>query len=217
MSKKAITRPFKVKSADSATGIFTGYASVFGELDSYRDIVMPGAFAKSLRRFKELTRKVPMLWQHDPRTPIGVYTELAEDDTGLLVTGQCNMDVQQGRECHALMAQEALTGLSIGYNTVRDEWDEKGMARKLFEVDLWEISPVTFPAGDSARVDGVKSVDLITSLSDAEAYLRDAGMSKSEATAFVSRVKRLDTRSESVASDEASIRKALATLRSIPR
>src|SRR5690606_7913357 len=152
-----IDRPFQVKEVGK-DGKFAGYGSVFGELDSYRDIVMPGAFAKSLAEdFDAKDRLVPMLWQHDYFNPIGVYDVIREDSKGLYVEGACNMEVQQGRECHALMKQGALTGLSIGYTTVVSEWDEKALTRKLIEVNLWEVSPVTFPAGDSARAQ-VKSL-----------------------------------------------------------
>lgn len=213
MAQKHIDRPFEVKSV-SADGTFTGIASPFGELDSHYDIVLPGAFAKSLATFEERKRKVPMLWQHNSREPIGVYTSLKETDTELLVTGQCNMKVQRGQECHALMEQGALTGLSIGFNTVNDEWDEKGMVRRIKEVDLWEISPVTFPSADSARVLSVKTIDTMETLSDMEKLLRDVGgFTKSEALAFVARVKSLAQRSESADVQPDDLKKAMAILR----
>lgn len=186
---RTLDRPFEVKEVGT-DGTFAGYGSVFGELDSYRDIVMPGAFAKSLKAdFSAKNRKVPMLWQHDSYNPIGVYEVIREDTKGLYVEGHCNMEVQQGRECHALMKQGALTGLSIGYTTVQSEWDEKAISRKLIEVNLWEVSPVTFPAGDSARAQ-VKTLAEVGTLSELEDYLRDAyGVSRKEATALASRLK----------------------------
>ena len=191
MSAKILymNRPFEVKEV-GGDGKFSGYGSVFGELDSYRDIVMPGAFKRTLNEdFDRKGRKVPMLWQHKYWEPIGVYEVIREDDHGLYVEGACNMEVQQGRECHALMKQGALTGLSIGYNTVKSEWDEKALTRKLWELDLWEVSPVTFPAGDSARAQ-VKSLAEIATLGELEDYLRDAyGASRKEATALASRIK----------------------------
>lgn len=211
MNRKILNRPFKVKSVDP-DGTFVGYASVFGELDSYRDIVLKGAFTNSLKEFEAEDRLVPMLWQHDQRNPIGVYTKLEEDDIGLLVHGQCNLKVQQGAECHALMVQRALTGLSIGYSTLRDEWDDKSSLRRLLEVKLWEISPVTFPAGDSARIVGVKTLEEISTLSDIEKVLRDAGFSKSETLTLVAKVKSIGTRSDSADGD---ISKALEHIRSI--
>jgi HK97 family phage prohead protease len=211
--KNKLVRPFEVKSVRD-DGVFEGIASPFGELDSYRDIVMPGAFNASLKTFEGKGRKVPMLWQHNPRQPIGVYTSIKETNDHLYVVGECNMKVQQGRECHALMDQGALTGLSIGYDPIRTEWDEKSEIRKLFELDLWEISPVTFPAADSARVTLVKSLAEAGSLSDCEALLRDAGYSKSEATAFVSRVAALVKRGDPADPVAESVKRALALLKS---
>lgn len=214
MKRKFIDRPFEVK-ATKDDGSFTGYGSVFGELDSYRDIVMKGAFANTLKDHAAKNRHVPMLWQHDTRNPIGIYTSIKEDDYGLLVEGQCNMAVQQGKECHALMAQGALTGLSIGYNAVKDDWDSEGIVRKLIEVKLWEISPVTFPAGDSSRVSAVKTLEDLDSLSDLEDYLREADFSKSEASAFVSRVKAICTRSDSAVGEQAKLQTVLKALKSL--
>ena len=209
-----IERPFQIKSIQG-DGKFTGYGSVFGEVDSYRDVVMPGAFIESLEAHKLKGRKVPMLWQHNTRQPIGVYSEVREDDHGLCVEGEINMDVQLGREAHALMKQGALTGLSIGYDTVREEWDNAGMLRKLFKVDLWEISPVTFPAGDTARVTSVKSIEALTTLSEFEKHLRDAGFTKAEATAFVSRLKATPKRSDSAEAEAIAIKNALTTIKGI--
>lgn len=188
---KSLTSRFEVKKI-SNDGTFTGYGSVFGELDSYRDVVVKGAFLQTLQEdFAAKGRKVPMLWQHEPWTPIGVYTEVKEDDYGLYVEGQCNMDVQQGRECHSLMKQGALDGLSIGYTTRKYEWDQEEVVRSLLNVKLYEISPVTFPAGDSARVVDVKSFEQFKTLSDVEDTLRDAGFSPKEAKAFIASVKRV--------------------------
>lgn len=212
-----IDRPFQVKEVGS-DGKFTGYGSVFGELDSYRDIVMPGAFKKSLKEdFGDKDRKVPMLWQHNSWAPIGVYEVIREDDKGLYVEGACNMEVQQGRECHALMKQGALTGLSIGYTTVVSEWDEKALTRKLIEVNLWEVSPVTFPAGDSARAQ-VKSLAEVATMSELEDYLRDAyGASRKEATALAARLKAITAgQSDSVnEADVASVNRTKSILKSL--
>lgn len=199
-----IDRPFEVKEVGK-DGKFVGHGSVFGELDSYRDIVMPGAFKKSLKEdFSAKQRKVPMLWQHNSWSPIGVYDEIYEDEKGLYVEGACNMDVQQGRECYALMKQGALTGLSIGYTTVVSEWDEKALTRKLIEVNLWEVSPVTFPAGDNARAQ-VKSLAEVGTMSELEDYLRDAyGASRNEAKALAARLKAITATQRDVA-DEADV------------
>lgn len=215
--RKYIERPFEVKSV-KADGTIEGYASVFGEIDSYRDVVVPGAFTKSLQqRYRDKGRKgIPMLDQHDTRTPVGLWPieSVQEDSHGLRVVGQLNMRVQKAVENHALAEQGALSGLSIGYTTELDEWDDAGQIRILREVDLWEISMVTFPAGDSARISSVKSISGLDTLSDCEGLLRDAGFSKSETAAFVSRIKALTMRSDSADRDAMAVKKALQILRS---
>ncbi len=206
--RKKMQVAFEVKSVKS-DGTFKGLASPFNTMDYGGDIVMPGAFTKSLKEYKQKGRFVPMLWQHDRYAPIGIYPELEENDVGLDVDGACNMKVQQGMECHALMDQGALTGLSIGYTSIRDEYDEKTGIRRLFEVKLYEISPVTFPMHDDARVANVKGIE---SLADCERYLRDEGFSRKEALAFIARVKAIGTPSDS-ANDEAACERAIQILR----
>ena len=215
MSLQFLERPFEVKSV-SDKGVFTGYASVFGELDSYRDVVMPGAFLKSLANdFAGKGRKVPMLWQHNSRQPIGIYDNIREDAHGLYVEGFCNMEVQQGRECHSLMKQGALTGLSIGFNTVTETWKNDEALRELVEVKLWEISPVTFPAGDSARA-SAKSLLEAATLSDVEAYLRDVhGLSRKEATAVVSRAKAIPQGDPADSAEAKALQTVFDTIRAI--
>lgn len=215
MIKSELVRPFEVKSIGEAQGgfaEFSGYGSVFGDLDSYRDIVMPGAFKASLQRYREQDRPVPMLWQHRAAEPIGIYSDVSEDDHGLHVKGQLNLEVQKGREAYSLMKQRALSGLSIGYATKREQIDEAANHRKLLEVDLWEISPVTFPASDPSRIDAVKSVQ---TLSDCEALLREAGMSVSEAKLVVSRIKAIARQRDVGDAQAESIKQALNILQSL--
>lgn len=188
MKIKYINRPFDVKTMDDS-GTFEGYASVFEELDSYRDIMKQGAFTKSLAEAQSKNRKVPILWQHNVSNPIGVYVDISEDAHGLKVSGQLNLETQQGREAYALLKQGAVSGISIGYSAVRYDTDSKTGVRRLFEVKLYEASLVTFPALDSARVNDVKTAlagGELPSLQDFEGFLRDAGFSKSQATAIAS-------------------------------
>lgn len=128
-----------------------GYASVFGVADQGGDIVLPGAYGASLRRLAAAGRRVKMLWQHDPAQPIGVWEELREDGHGLWVKGRILTDLARGREAAALLDAGAIDGLSIGYRTLRAERDARGR-RQLAEVDLWEVSLVTFPMLPEARV-----------------------------------------------------------------
>lgn len=128
-----------------------GYASLFGLTDQGGDVVMPGAYARSLDRLRREGRAVRMLWQHDAGQPIGVWDEIAEDGHGLKVKGRILTEVDKGREAAALVGAGAIDGLSIGYRTVTAEKDAKGQ-RLLREVELWEVSLVTFPMLPEARV-----------------------------------------------------------------
>ena len=199
--------PFKIK-AVSEDGLFSGYGSVFGVIDSYKEVVAPGAFAESLSQ-----RTPAMLWQHRSGEPIGVYSALREDQTGLYVEGKLALKTARGAEAYELLKMGAISGLSIGFVTREDSYDRVTDVRTLKKVDLWEVSLVTFPANDAARVSGVKSIDTIASLADAESYLRDAGgLSRREATAFVSRIKSLHGRGDP---DELGELLALANLRGV--
>jgi HK97 family phage prohead protease len=196
---KYIDRPFDVKSIDE-TGIFTGYGSVFGNVDSYQEIVAPGAFTESLSAWKDQGRLPPVLWQHRSGEPVGPHLEMREDQHGLYLKGHLLVDdVQRAKEARALMKAKAVNGLSIGFVTREDSYDKVTGVRTLKKVDLWEVSIVTFPANPSAQISAVKSaIDSLESLADAERFLRDAGgLSKSKATAFIGRIKSLQSRSES--------------------
>ncbi len=138
-------------------GTFTGYASLFGIEDLGRDVVEPGAFNASLAR--RGVRGVKMLFQHDPAEPIGAWLDIAEDARGLRVRGRLMPEVARAREVLSLMREGVLDGLSIGFRTVKGRTDPQTGARHLTEIDLWEISVVTFPMLPGARVAKVKTVD----------------------------------------------------------
>ncbi|WP_459061848.1 HK97 family phage prohead protease [Stenotrophomonas sp. PSU-St15] len=188
--------------AVSDGGLFSGYGSVFGTVDSYREVVAPGAFSESLAEIKSKGRPVPVLWQHRSGEPIGVYTGLVEDAHGLKVEGQLIIDgVARAKEAHALMKAGAVSGLSIGYYVREDSWDEKERVRTLKKVDLVEISLVTFPANDDARIDAIKSKlahGSLPTMPEFEQILREAGFSKSQSAVIANRgLKHLLDRSES--------------------
>ena len=184
---------------------------MFGNVDSYKEIVAKGAFNDSLASLKSQGRMPALLWQHRSGEPIGCYTEMREDDHGLFVRGKLALKTARGAEAHELMKMKALSGLSIGFMTREDSYDKVTGIRTLNKVDLWECSIVTFPANDAARVSGVKNIESIESLSDAESFLRDAGgLSKSEAVSFIARIKSMQGRSDSDEQDE--IREALEKL-----
>ena len=135
-------------------GTVEGYASLFGEIDQARDMVMPGAFERSLRL--RGVRRIPMLFQHDPAEPIGVWLELREDARGLYARGRLIPEVARGRELIALLRAGTADGLSISFRTVKGRLDPRTRIRRLDVIDLWEISIVTFPLLPGARVHTVK-------------------------------------------------------------
>lgn len=151
---------FEMKSLAS-DGTFAGYASVFGVVDSQRDVVMPGAFKESL---KNRTQPVQLLWQHQWESPIGVIESLFEDARGLYMKGKLLMEVAQAREAHALMKAGVVRGLSIGYNVKRSRRSPDTGVRELLALDLWEVSLVTMPANEAAQVTVVKSADELAAL-----------------------------------------------------
>ena len=164
----------------SEEGEFEGYASKFGDRDLGGDVVMPGAYKESLKR--RGPQKVKMLWQHDPSTPVGMWEEMKEDSTGLYVKGRLLTSVQKARETYEMMKAGVIEGLSIGYRTVKAMRDEASGDRQLMEVDLWEISLVTFPMLQSATVTSVKGD---WTKREVERVLRDAGMPNAMATKLI--------------------------------
>ena len=213
---KYLNRPLEIKAVNQ-DGLFSGYASVFEEIDSYRDIVKRGAFEKTLADTESKGRAVPILWQHDASKPIGVYTELKEDEHGLYVEGQLNMDVQQAREALSLLRQKALSGISIGYNSVRYDTDVKSGVRRLYELKLYEASLVTFPACDGARVTDVKTIladGQLPSLPEFEDFLCEAGFSRSQAKAIAGNGLTKLIRREVGSDEDEAIQLALAILKS---
>lgn len=216
------TKDFALQVKDlSEDGTFTGYGSVSGNVDSYGEKVMPGAFAASLAKHKREGTNVLMLWQHNPHEPIGVWEDLAEDAKGLWGKGRLVLEVQKAREIHALMKQGAIGGLSIGYREVKVTPD--GNVINLEELDLKEISPVSFPANRRARIETVKSERMEEfarrlrdgdpmPIKDFEDVLRDVGIPKSMATAIASHGYAKAIRSESEgsqANDATAFLKAL--------
>jgi HK97 family phage prohead protease len=172
--------------ADLGRDAFEGYASLFGVPDGAGDVVAPGAFAASLR--KRPPRDVRMLYQHFAHEPIGTWDVIREDRRGLYVRGHLTLDVTRAREVRALIADGALNGLSIGFRTVRARRDAKSGLRVLEEIELWEISIVTFPLLSGSTVTGLgEKNDAVRRIKRAAEILRTAnhlplvGRSKREA------------------------------------
>lgn len=135
-------------------GVFEGYASLFNIEDLGGDIVMPGAFDESLRA--RTSSGIKLLWQHDLAQPLGTWLSINEDRRGLRVKGRLNLEVAKSREILSLMREGAVDGLSIGFRTKAAHRDKKMGVRRLYKLDLWEISLVTFPMLVQARVEAVK-------------------------------------------------------------
>lgn len=170
-------------------GIIEGYGAVFGNVDFTGDVLLKGAFLDTLGKMSEENRTIPMLWQHQGDAVIGVWEVLKEDDKGLWVRGKVFLETQGGKEAFIMLKGGAVTGLSIGYVTRSADYSEDMEIRYLRQVDLEEISVVTFPANDMARIEAVKSIkqriaegELPATISDFEKFLRDAGFSKKNAT-----------------------------------
>jgi uncharacterized protein len=145
---------FAPRTTIDADGSVEGYASLFGEVDQARDMMMHGAFAQTLTA--RGIRRVPMLFQHDPSEPVGIWLELREDHRGLFARGRLIPEVARGRELLTLLRAGAIDGLSIGFRTAKARIDPKTRIRRVYAVDLWEISIVTFPMLNGARVRAVK-------------------------------------------------------------
>ena len=204
---------FEVK-AIGDDGTFSGYGSVFGVEDSYGEIVIAGAFDESLAN-----RLPSLLWQHRASEPIGIYTLVKEDAIGLYVEGKLALDTVRGQEAHALLKMGAISGLSIGFNTREDSYDTVTGVRTLRKLDLWEVSLVTFPANEAACVTDVKELvkdgDL-PSLKEFERFLREAGFSKTQATAVAGKGLSHLLRSESGAQANDELADILSAIRSAP-
>jgi HK97 family phage prohead protease len=179
---------------DEEKGVFSGYGSIFGNKDLGNDVMVQGAFAKSIA--SKGAKGVKLLYQHDAKEPIGVFDEIIEDRKGLRVKGRLAMGTQKGREVYELMKMGAIDGLSIGYRVSPKgaHYDERGKKRMLKEVDLMEISAVTFPMNTRARVQAVKGEQ--RTVREWEETMRDAcGLSRSESKVAANAVfKALDQR-----------------------
>jgi HK97 family phage prohead protease len=216
--------PLELKLEGDGGGMtFSGYGARFGNVDSYGDVIAKGAFSKTLKEAKASGVWPAMLLQHgnwiggDDNMPVGVWTDMKEDDKGLWVEGQL-ADTIRGRDTYTLLKMSprpAITGMSIGYRAI--EWSNRAKPeeprRTLKRVQLFEVSLVTFPANDKARVENVKSGDINT-IREFEDFLRDAGGFSHAAAKSIAAggFKAADPRDEDGAGLAASIRRNIATL-----
>jgi uncharacterized protein len=172
---QTLTIPFSMKSHQD-DGFFCGYASVFDVTDHHQEIVARQAFVTSLQKWQAKGRLPKMLWQHDQRKPVGLWEEVYEDEHGLFVKGRLLLDIKAGREAYALLKAGVIDSLSIGFRLVRALKDPQKKVRVLEEVDLLEISLVTFAANPEAKITTVKEFvvqeDLVRQIKDLSQFLR---------------------------------------------
>jgi hypothetical protein len=191
--------PF-VKEDLQETGIIKGLGSTFmGKPDSYKDLIAPGSFTKSLAKNGRGGMGFAFLYQHDHTLPVGVWDSITENHKGLPVEGRFAMKTQLGQESFELTKMGALKAFSIGFDMPRTksgkvdpnsyDFDQKTGIRLLKQIDLWEVSLVTFPANTRARVTGIKSFEDAKTVRDLEYILRESGLSKNQASYVASMCK----------------------------
>lgn len=183
MFTKSKPVPFSLKRLDEG-GMFEGYASVFGVVDSDGDVIVKGAFADSIKAYQESGKRPKLLWMHNPSIIVGSITEMYEDDHGLYMKGKLILEVEKGREAYALMKAGELDAMSVGFNPVGDIKASGEGGKVIDKADLWEISVVTWGANPEAKINVVKSID---SERDFERFLRDSGFSKAQAVGITSK------------------------------
>jgi hypothetical protein len=211
--------PFELKalaSADETTHTFEGYGSVFNTVDSYNDTVVKGAYRQTLKEWKARKKLPKMLLQHgggglfasnaDDLVPIGKWEEMYEDDYGLFMKGRLfDIDTDRAKATYAALKEGELDGLSIGFRTKKSKMDEDTGVRSLTEIALFEVSLVTFPANEPARVSGVKADDgeQLPTERELERWLRrEAGFTEAQAKTIIAKGYR-QVRREAMPSEEA--------------
>jgi HK97 family phage prohead protease len=182
---------FELKTMSDA-GLIEGIASGYGNIDAGRDIVAYGAFTDSIAEHAAKGTAPAMLLYHDPSRPAGRWESFTETPKGLIATGQLALNASDGKEAYSLLKAKALTGLSVGY-AVKDADFGTNRVRTIKKADLWEVSMVTFPMNDRARVTSVKSIGNVR---DIEELLRSAGISGRKAKAGASAAWRAINESE---------------------
>jgi len=187
--KQKITIPLQIKALDDRE--FIGHGSMFGNVDLGGDVVMPGAFKRSLAQHRKAESLPQMFWMHDPSRVPGKWTSMGEDEDGLIVKGVL-ADTPLGNEIHTLLKMDAVRGLSIGYSTIDQDYDDDGN-RLLKELELWEVSVVSLPMNPLAQVTHAKSQlseigEYVPTSREFERTLRDVGCSQSVAKKILSKV-----------------------------
>jgi len=187
MELKHLSVPFEIKGV-AEDGTFSGYGSTFGGTpDSYGDVMVEGCFSDTILAGGRNGNGIAMLYQHNPEEPIGTWEQISVNKKGLKVEGRLVRGVQRADETHLLLKAGAMKGLSIGYNTLEYSWNKGKTIKYLEKVDLWEISPVTFPANTRATITGVKSlIENAQNERELEQGLRESGLSAAAAKYIIS-------------------------------
>ena len=183
----------KADNDDEHKGDFEGYGNVFDVVDSYRDVVMPGAFTQTLEEHAERGTMPKLLWQHDAAEPIGIWNEMKEDDHGLFGKGQLLVDqgVPNADKAYALVKAGALDGLSIGFSLYPggQHCNDEANVLELTNINLWETSIVTFAANEPSKITEIRckmAAGELPTVREFEGYLREVGFSQAEAKAIIS-------------------------------
>ncbi len=181
-----INVPLEIKADDSRPGFFSGYGAVFNNKDYGDDIILPGAF-EQVRKTQD--GKVRIALYHNLQLLVG-KAEFKQDERGLHLEGQINMNVSYAKDAYELMKDGTLDGMSVGFNILKGgvDWgedDEGDRVRLISKAELWEVSIVPFGMNPEALVDNVKSD--INTIRDFESFLHKSGYNRSEAKAIASR------------------------------
>lgn len=207
-------------------GQITGYGAIFNTVDGGFDIIAPGAFDRTLAEWKAKGKLPKMLEAHDIDEPIGTWTDISVDERGLRCTGELLMSISDGAEMYEKVKAGLIDGLSIGYKTISRSYNDATGVRTLLDLDLYEVSLVTFPMHDDALIDGVKgmkspqvalleAIESAKSISDVERAVRDAfDFSRKEAATFMARMKAATQRDAGGADEMAALKKRIAALNS---
>lgn len=199
---------------DAQTHVFEGYGSVFDTIDSYNDTIVKGAYKQTLKEWKVQKKLPKMLLQHggggffssnaDDMVPIGKWEEMYEDDHGLFMRGRLfDIDTDRAKSTYAALKEGELDGLSIGFRTLKSKMDEESGIRTLTEIKLYEVSLVTFPANDPARVTDVKADAELPTEREFEQWLRrEGGLTEAQAKTIIAKGYR-QVRREAMPSEEA--------------
>lgn len=204
---------------DGAGGHFSGYASVFGGVDSYGDTIIKGAYNYSLTN----NGKPKMFFGHESYAlPIGKWLVAKEDDHGLYVEGELTPGLTMASDVHAAMKHGTLDGLSVGILLKKNDFEVTADGNRIIRriTKLVEVSPVTFPADTAARITAVKGQDTddldeaisdLETLRDFERLLRDAaGLTRQSAQKLIAKAKTIFTQRD--AGDEGSADKDMEAL-----